>query len=144
MQAKHKNTGRWEGTKPWPSDSQVHLTAKKCTGMYTRPLKSPASCAVGGWALAPRKGRGQTTGQPAVRRRGCLYTRSTRELSCYPCRRTGSATPPRRRALWGPPSWLGMPRLAIYASSHKRAVAASACAASAIRLLARRLSAIFV
>jgi hypothetical protein len=26
----HKNTSRWEGTKPWLSDSQVHLTAKKC------------------------------------------------------------------------------------------------------------------
>jgi hypothetical protein len=30
MQAKHKNTGRWEGTKPCLSDSQVHLAAKKC------------------------------------------------------------------------------------------------------------------
>jgi hypothetical protein len=30
MQAKHKNTGRWEGEKPCLSHSQVHLAAKKC------------------------------------------------------------------------------------------------------------------
>jgi hypothetical protein len=30
MQAKHKNTGRWEGAKPCLSDFQVYLTAKKC------------------------------------------------------------------------------------------------------------------
>jgi hypothetical protein len=30
MQAKHKNTGRWEGVKPRLSHFQVYLTAKKC------------------------------------------------------------------------------------------------------------------
>ena len=36
MQAKHKNTGRWEGVKPRLSHFQVYLTAKKC---------GPACCA---------------------------------------------------------------------------------------------------
>jgi hypothetical protein len=35
----------------------------------------------GATALPPRNGRGQTAGQPAVRRRGSLYTHNTRELT---------------------------------------------------------------
>jgi hypothetical protein len=34
MQAKHKNTGRWEGVKPRLSHFQVYLTAKKCGPGY--------------------------------------------------------------------------------------------------------------
>jgi hypothetical protein len=34
MQAKHKNTGRWEGVKPRLSHFQVHLAAKKCGPEY--------------------------------------------------------------------------------------------------------------
>jgi hypothetical protein len=45
MQAKHKNTGRWEGTKPCLSDFQVHLTAKKC-GPVSPLSQWPVACAL--------------------------------------------------------------------------------------------------
>jgi hypothetical protein len=34
MQAKHKNTGRWEGVKPRLSHFQVCLAAKKCGPVF--------------------------------------------------------------------------------------------------------------
>jgi hypothetical protein len=52
MQAKHKNTGRWEGAKPCLSDSQVHLAAKKCGPEGGKELKATYI-----WQIATKWGR---------------------------------------------------------------------------------------
>jgi hypothetical protein len=96
MQAKHKNTGRWEGVKPRLSHFQVYLTAKKCgpggragvgpsvSPCPTRKLKKEKTSSDGG----RRQGR-KTEDRP-----GCTKRKTNTKKKSKTRRKTKTKTRP--------------------------------------------------
>jgi hypothetical protein len=70
MQAKHKNTGRWEGVKPRLSHFQVYLTAKKCGPASKTPNKTSGAKTQNHETKAPPKKYNSSNNKPVRRGSG--------------------------------------------------------------------------